>query len=136
MRYGKGDMLPPCAAPLCDLILMGLAVFGGSIVYFQRVDIIELQACAEKSLVRIVVAASPGSFSTPGRALAYFTADLSDLFEIDKNQITKAFQPLASIGGATMRNVSVHHAHLALPGRRENQNSRKILTLREKQPSL
>lgn len=75
MRYGKGDILPPCAAPLCDLFFMGLAVFGGSIVYFQRVDIIALQAFAEKSLVRIVVAASPGSFSTPGRALAYFAAD-------------------------------------------------------------
>ncbi len=69
----------------------GQAVYGGSIGYVQRVDVSALQAFAEKSRVRIRVVALPGSFSAPGRALAYVTADPGDLPDLDTNHIAKAF---------------------------------------------
>jgi uncharacterized membrane protein len=69
----------------------GHAVYGGSIGYVQRVDISALQAFAEKSQVRITLAALPGSFSAPGRALAYVTTDSGALSDLDTNHIEKAF---------------------------------------------
>lgn len=69
----------------------GQAVYGESIGYVQRVDVSALQAFAEKSRVRITVAALPGSFSAPGRALAYVASDSGDLPALDTKQIEKAF---------------------------------------------
>lgn len=69
----------------------GQAVYGRSIGYVQRVDASALQAFAEKSRVRIMVAALPGSFSAPGRALAYVATDSGDLSDLDTNHIEKAF---------------------------------------------
>jgi uncharacterized membrane protein len=67
------------------------AIYGGAIGYVQRVDVTALQAFAEKSRVRITLAALPGTFSAPGRALAYVTADSGDLSDIDNSHIAKAF---------------------------------------------
>ncbi|MDH3445384.1 MAG: DUF2254 domain-containing protein, partial [Deltaproteobacteria bacterium] len=69
----------------------GQPIYGDSIGYLQRVDVAALQKCAEKSRVRITVVALPGTFSAPGRALAYVTADSDDLSEIDTSQIGQAF---------------------------------------------
>ncbi len=69
----------------------GQAIYGGTIGYVQRVEVTALQTFAEKSRVRITVAALPGTFSAPGRTLAYVTADSGDLSDLDTNQITKAF---------------------------------------------
>jgi len=69
----------------------GQAIYGGTIGYVQRVDVTALQTFAEKSRVRITVAALPGTFSAPGRALAYVAADSGDLSDIDTSQIGKAF---------------------------------------------
>lgn len=69
----------------------GLAIYGGTIGYVQRIEVSALQAFAEKSRVRITVAALPGSFSAPGRALAYVAADSGALPALDTKQIEKAF---------------------------------------------
>jgi uncharacterized membrane protein len=69
----------------------GQAVYGGSIGYVQRVDVTALQTYAEESRARITVAALPGTFSAPGRALAYVTADSGDLSDIDARQVAQAF---------------------------------------------
>ena len=67
------------------------AVYGGSIGYVQRVDVSVLQAFAKRSRVRIRVEALPGSFSAPGRALAYVNADPGEDLDIDTSQIAQAF---------------------------------------------
>jgi uncharacterized membrane protein len=69
----------------------GQAIYAGTIGYVQRVDVTVLQKFAEKSQVQITVAALPGTFSAPGRALAYVTADSGDLSDIDTSQIAQAF---------------------------------------------
>ena len=69
----------------------GQAIYSRSIGYVQRVDVAALQTYAEKSGVRITVAILPGTFSAPGRALAYVTADSGDLSVIDARQIAQAF---------------------------------------------
>jgi uncharacterized membrane protein len=69
----------------------GQAIYAGTIGYIQRVDVTALQKFAEKSQVQITVAALPGTFSAPGRALAYVTADSGDLSDIDTSQIAQAF---------------------------------------------
>jgi uncharacterized membrane protein len=69
----------------------GQAIYAGTIGYVQRVDVTALQKFAEKSQVQITVAALPGTFSAPDRALAYVTADSGDLSDIDTSQIAQAF---------------------------------------------
>jgi uncharacterized membrane protein len=69
----------------------GHAIYAGTIGYVQRVDVTELQKLAEKSQVQITVAALPGTFSAPDRALAYVTADSGDLSDIETSQIAQAF---------------------------------------------
>lgn len=69
----------------------GEAIYGGVIGYVQRIDVTALQRIAEKSRVRITVAALPGIFLAPGRALAYVTADSGDLSDIDTSRIAGAF---------------------------------------------
>lgn len=69
----------------------GQAIYGRTIGYVQRIDVTALQTYAEKSQIRITLAALPGNFSAPGRALAYVTADTGDLSDIDTSQIAKKF---------------------------------------------
>ncbi len=49
----------------------GRPVYAQSVGYVQRVEVGTLQACAEKTGGRVVVASLPGTFATPGRPLAY-----------------------------------------------------------------
>jgi uncharacterized membrane protein len=69
----------------------GQSIYGSSIGYVQHVNVTALQTFAEKSQVRITVAALPGTFSAPGRALAYVTADSGDLSGIETTQIEESF---------------------------------------------
>ena len=69
----------------------GQAIYGGRVGYVQRVDVTALQTYAEKSRLRITVAALPGTFSAPGRPLAYVTADAGDVSAIDASQVAQAF---------------------------------------------
>lgn len=69
----------------------GQAIYGGRIGYVQRVDVTALQVYAEKTRARITLAALPGTFSAPGRALAHVTTDSVDLSDIDTSQIARAF---------------------------------------------
>ena len=69
----------------------GHAVYGDSIGYVQRVDVAAMQAIAEKSELKITVAALPGTFSTPGRPLAYVTSGSGDLTENNTSQIVRTF---------------------------------------------
>ena len=80
-----------CGMPAVPYRDEGHPVYGGSIGYIQRVDISALQAFAEKSQVRITLAALPGSFSAPGHALAYVAIDSGALSDLDTNHIEKAF---------------------------------------------
>ncbi|MEQ8859789.1 MAG: DUF2254 domain-containing protein [Pseudomonadales bacterium] len=69
------------------------AVFAKSIGYVQRVDVAALQSIAEASRVRIVVAALPGTFAAPDRALAYWVSDSESDVEasLDPAAISEAF---------------------------------------------
>lgn len=69
----------------------GQAIYGETIGYVQRVDVTALQRFAKKSQGRITVAALPGTFSVPGRALAYITTDSGDLSDMDTSRIAGAF---------------------------------------------
>jgi uncharacterized membrane protein len=66
-------------------------IYGEAIGYVQQVNVAALQAIAEKLQVRITLAALPGTFSAPGRALASTIPDSGDLSDIDTRQIAKAF---------------------------------------------
>ena len=49
-----------------------------SVGYVQNVDVAHLSGCAEKSEIEITVAARPGAFVTPDRALAYVRGRADD----------------------------------------------------------
>lgn len=69
----------------------GQAVYSDAIGYVQQIDVAALQRCAEKLKVHITVAALPGAFSAPGRALAFITSDANDVMAVDTQQISEAF---------------------------------------------
>lgn len=69
----------------------GQVIYSDSIGYVQRIDVGGLQACAEKANARITVAALPGTFAAPGRALAYVTSDSGDSSDLEAEQIVRAF---------------------------------------------
>ncbi len=69
----------------------GQTVYGRTIGYIHRIDVIALQTYAEKFRVRIRLAALPGVFSAPGRVLAYVSSDSGALSNLDTSQIAKAF---------------------------------------------
>ena len=66
-------------------------VYGESVGYVRQVDITALQQYAEKAGVRIEVAALPGTFAAPGRALAYVTQDSGIPANRDPSEIGQAF---------------------------------------------
>ncbi len=78
-------------APVGQRQNFGKAVYGGTIGYVQHINVSSLQAYAERSQLRITLAALPGTFSAPGRALAHVTADSGVFSDIDTSQIAKAF---------------------------------------------
>jgi uncharacterized membrane protein len=66
-------------------------IYSASIGYVQRVDITALQTFAEQTRARVEVAALPGTFAAPGRALAYVATDSGNSSDIDTDQIEQAF---------------------------------------------
>ena len=69
----------------------GRAIYAGAIGYVQRINVTTLQRQAEKSQLRVTVAALPGTFAAPDRVLAYVTADSGNLTEIESDQVASAF---------------------------------------------
>ena len=69
----------------------GTAVYAATVGYLQHIDIETLQAWAETANVRIVVAALPGTFAEPGRALAYVAHDAASTAELDLKAVADAF---------------------------------------------
>lgn len=67
------------------------AVYATTVGYVQRVDVAALQACAEAAAGWVAVAALPGTFAMPGRALAYVGHDVGVTAEIDGEQVASAF---------------------------------------------
>lgn len=67
------------------------AVYGTTIGSVQQINVTALQACAKKLQVRITLTALPGTFSAPGRTLAFITADSGGMTDLDISQIAKAF---------------------------------------------
>ncbi|MGC1508253.1 DUF2254 domain-containing protein [Ketobacter sp. MCCC 1A13808] len=49
----------------------GMAVFSDRVGYVQHIDMATIQQYAEDAGLRVIVAALPGTFAAPGRALAY-----------------------------------------------------------------
>lgn len=70
----------------------GQPVFTATVGYVQHVDIQALQTWAEKAKVRVVVAALPGTFATPGRPLAYVSTCGGDTDAPDCKGVVDSFQ--------------------------------------------
>lgn len=73
----------------------GRAVFSSTVGYVQHIDVAALQTWAEENQLRMVVAALPGTFATPDRALAYINHPSGDHAELDCRCVADSFQ----IGG-------------------------------------
>jgi uncharacterized membrane protein len=67
------------------------AVHAATVGYVQHIDIAALQAWAEKANGWVAVAALPGTFAEPGRALAYVAHDADDTTERDLKPVADAF---------------------------------------------
>lgn len=70
----------------------GDPVYGETVGYVQRIDIPRLQEYAAESNVRIEIAALPGTFSMPGRPLAFIIAKSSETAEVDRKRIEACFK--------------------------------------------
>lgn len=68
------------------------AVFADRVGYVQNIDIAALQEWAEENQVRVVVAALPGTFAAPGRALAYVIGLPNDRPRIDCKGVAESFK--------------------------------------------
>ncbi len=78
--------------PIDAELSRGDAVYADSIGYVQRIDVESLQNYAEEYAGRITVAALPGTFAVPGKALAYIErADAIDPAVVDTSRVSKAF---------------------------------------------
>ena len=80
-----------CAPAVRQPVQGSQNVYGTSIGYVQQINVDMLQAYAEELKIRITLTALPGTFSAPGRALAFITSDTGDAQDIDTAQIAKAF---------------------------------------------
>src|SRR5690606_15789564 len=69
----------------------GKAVFATDVGYVQHVDVAALQAWAEEHQARVAVAALPGTFAAPDRALAYVSPPPGDE-AIDYTSVAGSFQ--------------------------------------------
>lgn len=67
-------------------------VYTTAVGYVRRVDLVALQTFAEQSRSRIEIAALPGTFTAPGRVLAYLTVDSGDGEGLDVSAINEAFR--------------------------------------------
>jgi uncharacterized membrane protein len=70
----------------------GQAVFADSVGYVQHVDMVALQAWACAHQVPVRVAALPGTFVTPGRALAYITILAHEIPQTDCKGLVAGFK--------------------------------------------
>lgn len=82
-----------CAVPLAEKREKGLPLYASTVGYIQHLDLLILQECAEQMNARIEVAALPGVFASPDRALAYVeteapldTQRLLEAFTIDRTR--------------------------------------------------
>ena len=80
-----------CAPAVRQPVNSSQHICGTSIGYVQQINVATLQAYAEELKIRITLTALPGTFSAPGRALAFITSDKGDIQDIDTAQIAKAF---------------------------------------------
>jgi uncharacterized membrane protein len=79
-----GVALNPRLAP-------GRPVYNDTIGYVQHVNIQALQNYAEENACRITVAALPGTFLSPGRAMACLTPDGADAINAGHSEVVDAF---------------------------------------------
>lgn len=76
----------------------GKALFSASVGYVQHINISALQQWAEKNDMRIMIAALPGTFATPDRAMVYAAPNsmdytkLGDRTEMDYSDVINCFQ--------------------------------------------
>jgi len=69
-----------------------LAIYSNSVGYVQRIEMAALQNFAENTETRIEVAALPGRFTAPQRALAWVTWDGDRPADIDLSLVIDAFR--------------------------------------------
>ena len=70
----------------------GEPLYAGTIGYVQHINVEALQSCAEKNGLVVTVAALPGAFVGPGRAVAHVSADGgATLPDFDASPVVKAF---------------------------------------------
>lgn len=69
----------------------GQAIYASTVGYVQHLDIAAMQAWAEKANGWVAVAALPGTFAAPGRALAYVGHESGETAEIDSKPVAAAF---------------------------------------------
>lgn len=83
---------PRLGAKKADGSVDGVPIYADRIGYVQRIDILKLQALAERYELYITVTSLPGTFSTPDRPLAHLiTENRSGSGEFDPNSIAEAF---------------------------------------------
>lgn len=70
----------------------GQPVFAARVGYVQHIDVAALQSWAKTSEARVVVAALPGTFITPDRALAHIVYDGEVPQEIELGPLIASFQ--------------------------------------------
>lgn len=87
----RNRRLPTQGARRFEGVGRGVPVFGDSIGYVQRVDVIDLQDIAEKHDFWIYVTVLPGQFVMPGQPLAYVGGD-SERKEVGFDCIVQAFR--------------------------------------------
>lgn len=88
--------LPTLGATRSDGGEQGIAIYGETVGYVQRIDVAKLQAEAEKSALRVTVAVLPGTFVSPSRPLAYVSSEEEAL--LDDGDVTGIIQAFV-IGG-------------------------------------
>lgn len=71
--------------------LRGRAVFSTSVGYVQNINIAALQTWAEEAQVKVLIAALPGTFASPDRALAFVSTSPSDQ-TLDYKCVADSFQ--------------------------------------------
>ena len=79
------------ALPVADDADRGDPAYAETIGYVQHINVDTLQKCAEKNDIVVTVAALPGTFVSPGRALAYVKQGGAGKREWDTPIVTKAF---------------------------------------------
>lgn len=82
---------PTLGATRSDGGEQGIAIYGETVGYVQRIDVAKLQAEAEKSALRVTVAVLPGTFVSPSRPLAYVSSEEALLDDGDVTGIIQAF---------------------------------------------